>query len=96
MKPGQKPEERARDIESALDWMRNNGMTPDDGSLPDFRQLGSIPVSRRTPEEKRKDLDNVLNWIRNGKDDSDDPTGEFKKIDQMIPQKRGQSPEDRA
>ena len=33
---------------------------------------------------------------RSKKDDSNDPTGEFKKVDQLLPKKRGQTPEDRA
>jgi hypothetical protein len=40
----------AREIEDALDWMRNDRVSPDDAdSLPDFSKIGSIPVSRRTP-----------------------------------------------
>ena len=38
-----------------------------------------------------------MTWLRNDKDDSEGPTGQFKKIDQMLPKpKRGQKPEDRA
>ena len=52
---------------------------------PPIEKLGSIPVSRRTPEDREKDIDDIVRWLRNGKDDSDDPTGEFEKIDQMVP-----------
>jgi len=38
----------------------------------------------------------VMTWMRNGKNDSDDPMGDFKKIDQMLPKKRGQPPSERA
>jgi hypothetical protein len=40
-----------REIEGALlDWMRNDGVSPDDADrLPDFSKIESIPVSRRTP-----------------------------------------------
>jgi hypothetical protein len=41
-------------------------------------------VSRRTPEERSEDADNALTWLRNKQNDSDDPTGEFKKIDQLL------------
>jgi len=55
-------------------------------------------VSRRTPEQRAKDLDNALNWLRNkGKDDEkNDPTGELRKLDKLLPNKPGQSPKDRA
>eukprot|EP00980_Cylindrotheca_fusiformis_P013283 scaffold3375_cov153-Cylindrotheca_fusiformis.AAC.8 len=97
-KKSQKPEDRARDIEGALDWMRNKGVAPsgDDGSAPGFSKVGSVPISRRTPEQRKKDLDNALTWMRNGKPESDDPTGDFKRIDQLLPSKRGQNAEDRA
>ncbi len=42
-----------REIEDGLDWMRNDGVPPDDAdSLSDFSKMESIPVSRRTPEER--------------------------------------------
>jgi hypothetical protein len=54
----------ARALEGALDWMRNDGVSPDDADLlPDFTQIESIPVSRRKPEE-RKDADDLLPWIQ--------------------------------
>ena len=61
-----------------------------------IEKLGSIPVSRRTPEDREKDIDDIVRWLRNGKDDSDDPTVEFEKIDQMVSSKPGQKPKDRA
>jgi broad-specificity NMP kinase len=99
-KKGQTPEDRARDIEGAMDWMRNAGVGVDENVPPGspFEQVGSVPVSRRTPEERAKDLDNVLEWMRNkGKDDDKtDPTGDFRKLDSMLPKKPGQKPKDRA
>ena len=96
-KRGQSPEDRARDIEAALDWMRNTGVEPiEDSSLPALSKVGSLPISRRSPEERSRDVDSVMTWMRNGKSDSDDPTGEFKKINQMLPAKGSQGPEDRA
>jgi hypothetical protein len=41
-------------------------------------------------------VDNVLTWIRSKKEDSKEPTDEFKKIDQLMPAKRGQPSENRA
>ena len=61
-----------------------------------IEKSGSIPVSRRTPEDREKDIDDIVRWLRNGKDDSDDPTVEFEKIDQMVSSKPGQNPKDRA
>ena len=75
--------------------MRNTGIVPDE-KVPAFDKIGSVPVSRRTPEERSQDLDNALSWIRNGRPESDDPTGEFKKIDQLLPPKKNQPSEDRA
>ena len=34
--------------------------------------------------ERRKDLDDTPSWVRTVKDDVDDPTGDFKKIYQML------------
>jgi hypothetical protein len=67
-----------------VDWARNQ--EPDDEEdVPPFDKLNSIPITRRTPEDRKKDVDDALTWIRNGKDDSDDPTGDFEKIDQLLP-----------
>jgi hypothetical protein len=48
-------------------------------------------------EQRAKDLDDALNWMRNkGKDDDANyPTGDFHKVDNLLPKKRGQPPEDR-
>jgi hypothetical protein len=47
-------------------------------------------------EYRIKDLDNILNWIRSGKTtELDTPTGMYSKIDQMLPLKQNQAPEDR-
>ena len=55
--------------------------------FPPIEKLGSIPVSRLTPEDREKDIDDFVRWLRNGKDYSDDLTGEFEKIDHMVPSK---------
>ena len=51
-----------------------------------------------TPEARAKDLEDSLNWISNkgNDDDSNDPTRDFRKLDSMLPKKRGQTPEERA
>ena len=35
-------------------------------------------------------------WLRNGKNPSDDTDGDFKTVDQMLPRRPGQTPEQRA
>ena len=75
-KKGQSPQDRAKEIEGALDWCRQHGVMPsDDGPVPGFNKVGSIPVSRRSPEERKADVDSVLNWIRSGKP-TDDAVGD--------------------
>jgi hypothetical protein len=84
------PEDRAHEIEGALDWMRNNGVSPDDGNaLKTFNKAGSIQVSHCTPEERKKDAGVILAWMRNRKPKSLDPTQEFKEIHQLLPKKKG-------
>ena len=39
----------------------------------------------------QNDVDAVVNWQRNGRTSQDDPTGEFTRIDQMLPKTKGQS-----
>jgi len=69
VKKGQSPKGRARDIESALDYCRNEGMIPDkfDGSVASLDKVGSVPSSRKSPEERLTDVDDIFNWIRSGK-----------------------------
>ena len=96
-KHGQSPEDRARQLEGSLDWLRNKSVGPAaDMHLPGFDKIGSVPSQRRTPEQRKKDLDDIMAWTRNGKKASDDPTGSFNKVDQILPRKKGQSPDDRA
>jgi hypothetical protein len=63
-----------------------------------FNKFPLSGVSKRTPEERLEDLNNALTWIRKGKGKSKkyDPTGEFRKLDKLLPRKRGQTPEERA
>jgi 5'(3')-deoxyribonucleotidase len=98
-KRGQSSKHRAREIEAALDWLRHKGVRPsDEEGLSSLDKVGSLPVSCRNPEERAKTVDDTLNWLRNkGKDDeTTDPPGEFRKLDQLLPQKRDETPESRA
>ena len=65
-KPCQKPKERARDIESALDWMHNDVNVLEDKFLPSFEKWdmgGSIPITRRSQTERPKNLDDILSSV---------------------------------
>merc|ERR1712048_1416024 len=53
-------------------------------------------ISKRTPEQRAKDLRDIMSWMRNLEDGSLDPTGDFRKIDSILPKKRGQSKRERA
>ena len=53
-------------------------------------------MSRRSREDRKKDVNDILEWIRNKKEDSMDATGEYKKVDEMLPEKPWQKPKDRA
>jgi hypothetical protein len=72
-------------------YKRNN--INSNNALDEFAMAGSIPLARRSPEQRATNLDNTLNWLRyNGKDDDlNDPAGEFRKLDSMLPKKRGQT-----
>ena len=67
----------------------------DASDLP-LSKIGSVPVSRRSPEERKQEVDAVLKWLRNGKKPKDDVTGDFEKIDQLLPRQPGQKPSSRA
>jgi len=76
--------------------MRNHDVSPSTVDENEFKKLGSVPLSRRSPEERQSELNDVLTWLRNKKPDSMDPSGQFKKIDQMLPRKKNQRTKDRA
>ena len=77
--------------------MRNNGVSLDE-DFPDmaFSPVNSVLIDRRSPEQAAKELDDVLTWLRNDKDEVDDPQGDFKRVDQMLPRKKGQTLLERA
>jgi hypothetical protein len=55
-KKGQTPESRARDIEDALDWMRNNVVSPDDDdAIEQFNKIGSISTSSISSHSRAAD-----------------------------------------
>ena len=95
-RPGQTQEERSRDIEGVLDYIRNHNISIDDDTLPALSKMGNLPISRRSPEERKKDTNDVLSWIRQDKDSAFDPSGDFRKLDNLLPVKEGQRSKDRA
>merc|ERR1711933_478250 len=99
-KKNQNPEDRAKDIEGVLNWMRNNNVSPIapyENTPGSFEVLSHLPINRRPPQERQSDVDDITDWIRSGKPgEPDSPTGEFERIDQMLPTKTNQKPEDRA
>lgn len=71
------------------------GIKPSEGNedLPGFEKLSSVPISMRTPEERSADVNKALDWLRNCKQDSDDASGDFKRIGQLLPKKKNQTKE---
>ena len=54
----------------------------------------SVPVSRRSPKELKNDVGDIRYWICSKKDDLKDLTGEINKVEQLLPQKSVQKPQD--
>ena len=92
-KKGQAAEDRARDIEGALDWLRSKEPGADEDTRLASMQPEFVSLSRRTPQERTKNLDEILSWCRSGGNKSKDPTGEFRKIDSLLQKTPGQTPE---
>ena len=87
---GQNYNDGAEEIEGALDWIRVHNKFVDSfrgGDDVPFGKLNSVRVSKRSPEKCKKDVEDILDWIRSKKDDWKDPTGVFKKVDQLLPEK---------
>jgi hypothetical protein len=60
----QKPEDRACNIEGALDWARNNDVPPEElASIPNFKKLPQQPSTPRPIVNRQKDLDRTLIWM---------------------------------
>jgi hypothetical protein len=69
-RPRQTPEDRARETEGALDWMRNTGVTAFEEYSPAFQPSNddSGPsLNQHSPGKPAKDLDYVMTWMHNGK-----------------------------
>ena len=59
--------------------------------------MGLIPVFRRSPEERKSDVESVLNCFRQENlHDDHDMADDFKRIDQMMPKKKGETLIERA
>jgi hypothetical protein len=59
VKQGQSIDDRAREIESAMDWCHNTNddiLSDEKYDVPDFKKVNSIPMIQRTPEERSKNL----------------------------------------
>jgi hypothetical protein len=87
-KSGHTPEDRAGEIKGALDWMRNNGVSPGGvDAVEKFIKAGPNPIFRRSPEQRTKDCSDALHWMGSkGTDDKvKDPTSEFRKMDSILP-----------
>merc|ERR1712194_177757 len=99
-KEGQSEEDRAAEMADALDWIRSNDVdvNADESAISGFDRFGQQPSVVRSAKAREKDMDDALNWIRGvhaGVDD-DAAFSEFKRIDAFLPEKKGQSEEDRA
>jgi hypothetical protein len=85
-------------MEQAIDWCRNHVIDLEDLIAGTFEPVPSINATTRSAEQRSKDLQDALNWLRHQgqNDNAFDPTGEFRKLDKLLPKKRGQRPEERA
>jgi hypothetical protein len=89
-KMGQSHDERAKEIDGAMDWMRHHGISlNENGPFPAFECIISIPVSRRSPDERKQDIADVLNWLKSGKksNENHEQPSHFKKLDIALPKK---------
>ena len=66
-------EDRAKEMQNALNWMRNEGLVKDDGNCDDGFGVSSELRSGATPRSARAaDMEKALNWLRNKDEVSDD------------------------
>lgn len=86
-KKGATPDDRAHEIEGALDWLRSRQdiSAPEDPMQPaiDLRKFGPAPICVTRPEDRRQELHDVLTWIRNkgqGMKEQYDPNGNFRNL----------------
>merc|ERR1712113_66883 len=88
-KKNQSPDDRAKDVEGVLNWMRTNNIPSvpgfDESEMPSgMDKLPSIPIKRRSPKDRQKEIDDITDWIRHGRPSN------------MDSPKNDQSPDDRA
>ena len=85
----------------ALSWLRNNGVDADDDDI-DFGldKLDTDGLSANSEINRATEAQNALNWLRmrdeRTSDIDDGESIKFRKVDAVLPTKKGQSPEDRA
>jgi hypothetical protein len=78
-------EDKARELEGTLDWMRQIGISPfDESESRYFVKAAVIPSSRRTPQLSSKVLADPLTWIRQARKPSRFPSGEFEKLNTIL------------
>ena len=97
----QSVEDRAKKLMKALDWMRNDGLHPEEETTEFllFDKHGKISVMPRSEQPQSKDMEDDLNFWRNkgtGNADLYDPQGILEKLDSTLPQEYGQTVNDRA
>jgi hypothetical protein len=97
-KPGQTPEDRAKDIDNVLTWLRSDGVDLTKDYSPEaFKKIANIRIpDGRTPDQKANDVEGILKWVRNPKNNERPETAPFEKVDQLLPPTPGRSLEDRA
>merc|ERR1712176_1052043 len=88
-------------MEVALDWIRGSQNVNDIDMCESMQGFDKFPfsgVAKSSPEQRLEDLNNAMTWIRKGKGKSKkyDPSGDFRKLDKLLPRKRGQTTEERA
>jgi hypothetical protein len=90
-------EDKTRELEGTLDWMRQIGISPfDESESRYFVKAAVIPSSRRTPQLSSKVLADPLTWIRRAWKTSRFSSGELKKRNSILRRKPNQHLMDRA
>jgi hypothetical protein len=85
----QRPHERAREIESSLNWCRISCYDPKQSCFSSYSDLLVL--------DDANSLNDILLWMRNDKDSLDDKMDKiFRVVDNVLSHKHGESPFDRA
>jgi hypothetical protein len=92
------PEEKAKDVEDIMEWLRSPKDKEGLETAP-FQKVDQLLPEKpgQNPKERAKDIDNILTWLRHdgvdlAKDDSPDA---FKKI-ANVPMPDGRTPDENA